>query len=123
MAGVYGEIDSRADFDRVLGEAMAFTGKILKQNPKNRLVEVIDTELDAMWRWSSAGRVPTEDERESIDIALLAVREIEPTDDPQVQEWADKLKVLNHYFEAWPTDDEAASATDDDFFDSDDDED
>ncbi|MBL8719269.1 MAG: hypothetical protein JNL79_25005 [Myxococcales bacterium] len=123
MAGVYGEIDSRADFDRILGEAMAFTGRVLKQNPKNRLVEVIDTELDAMWRWSSGGRAPTEDERKSIDIALLAVREIEPTDDPQVQAWADQLKILNHYFEDWPTDDQAANATDDDFFDAEDDED
>ena len=39
-----------------------------------------------------------------------------------MQAFADQLKILNHYFEDWPTDDQAANATDDDFFDAEDDE-
>jgi hypothetical protein len=123
MAGVYGEIDSRNDFFRVLGECQKFTGDLLRIQPKNRVIEVIDTQLDAMWRWTASGRQPTKDERKSIDISVHAIREIgDDTGDPATDAFVGKLHALNNYFEDWPTDDEAANATDDDFFDSDDDD-
>jgi hypothetical protein len=123
MAGEYGEIDSRNDFFRVLGECQKICGDILRVQPKNQIIEVIDTELDAMWRWTQNDREPTEDERKSIDIGLIAVRELENSGDPTIDALADKLGALNNYFEDWPTDDEAANATDDDFFDREEDDD
>jgi hypothetical protein len=77
MAGVYGEIDSRADFERVVKEARAITAGMLKMNPNNRPIESIDTQLDAMQRWTAGGREPTEDERKTISVALIAVRELD----------------------------------------------
>src|ERR1051326_9214221 len=77
MAGVYGEINSRDDFFRLIDEARAITGGMLKAQPRNWTIESIDTQLDAMKRWTAGGRVPTQDERKSIKIGLLAVRELD----------------------------------------------
>jgi hypothetical protein len=117
MAGVYGNIDSRADFDRVLKEARDITRRLLAARPDNQTIEVIDTQLDAMGRWTAAGRDPTKAERETISVGLIAVRELSEIQDAEVQALVPKLYALNNYFEDWPTDDEAANATDDDFFD------
>jgi hypothetical protein len=117
MAGVYGEINSRADFHRILGEATDVVRGILAQSPKDEVMLRIQMELEAMANWTAGGREPSEEERSSIDIGLVAVRELEGV--PWVdQNFLDKLHVLNSYFEDWPTDEQAASATDDDFFDS-----
>ena len=77
-----------------------------------------DGDGNAGERWTANGRVPPQDERESISIGLLAARELENTGDPQIDDLHDKLESLHNYFEDWPTDDQAASATDDDFFDA-----
>jgi hypothetical protein len=120
MAGEYGEINSRDDFYRVLGEAQAFSSGLMRKAPQDDTYENIDTQLDAMWRWTANGRDPSEDERQGIDIALHAVRELQPTDDPAMEEYVQKLYALNNYFEDWPSDDVAANATDDDFWDRED---
>jgi hypothetical protein len=118
MAGVYGEIDSRAGFHRVLREATEIAQRVLAPHPENAVMARIGRELEAMKRWTDNGREPTESERKSIDVGLIAVRELSgATDD--VGDLADKLSSLNNYFEDWPTDAEAASATDDEFFDAD----
>jgi hypothetical protein len=112
MAGVYGEIDSRADFHRVLGEATDIVRGILAQSPNDDVMLRIQMELEAMGKWTADGREPSQDERTIIDIGLVAVRELDGA--PGVgQDFLDKLHVLNSYFEDWPTDQEAAGATDD----------
>jgi hypothetical protein len=118
MAGVYGEIDSRSDFHRVLGEALAITRIILMSTPQQATVQRIQKQLDAMKRWSASGRTPTDGERRNIDVGLIAARELDgATGD--LSRLAEKLFALNNYFEDWPTDEKAASATDDDFFEDD----
>ena len=115
MAGVYGEINSRADFHRVLGEATDIAQSLLAQSPKDAVMLRIQMELEAMDKWTAGGREPSAEERGRIDIGLVAVRELE--DAPGVgQDFLDKLHALNSYFEDWPTDQQAASATDEDFF-------
>jgi hypothetical protein len=118
MAGVYGEIDSRADFDRVLQEARDITRRMLAARPDNETIEILDTQLDAMGRWTAAGQVPVKADRDTISIGLIAVRELSDVQDAEVQTLVGKLFALNNYFDDWPTDDEAANATDDDFFDA-----
>jgi len=118
MAGVYGEINSRTDFHRMLREALNLTEHILSASPTYVVMQVIQKQLDAMKRWTDNSRDPTESERTSIDVGLLAVREL--SDGPgEMAELADKLMVLNNYFEDWPTDEKAASATEQDFFEED----
>jgi hypothetical protein len=116
MAGMYGEIDSRDDFYRLIDEARAITGRFLKAQPRNWTIESIDTQLDAMKRWTAGGRVPTQDERKSIKIGLLAVRELDAEQQDDSGELARKLYALNNYFDDWPDDADAASATDDDYW-------
>lgn len=120
MAGVYGEIDSRNDFHRVLHEAQAITAGILRAQPKNDVIDTIARELDAMQNWTAANRKPTRDERKSIDVGLRAARELEPVGDTGLEPLIQKLYALNNYFEDWPSDAQAGRATDDDYFDSDD---
>jgi hypothetical protein len=117
VAGVYGEINSRADFHRALGEATDIVRGILAQSPDDAVMLRIQMELEAMGKWTADGREPSPDERGSIDIGLVAVRELDG-EPGGPQDFLDKLYALNSYFEDWPTDEEAASATDDDFFDA-----
>ena len=123
MAGVYGQIDSRADFHRVLAEAIATGKKLLAQAPADETIEVIDTELDAVQRWTAQGRTPSADERKSLDMGLRAVRELEPITDLEMHAWVQKLYALESYVEDWPDDATAASATDDDWWDKEEEDD
>jgi hypothetical protein len=76
----------------------------------------IDRELDAMRRWTEGGSDPSASDRTSIDVGLIAVRELADATG-EVAELPDKLSSLNNYFEDWPADEQAANATDDGFFD------
>jgi hypothetical protein len=116
MAGVYGEIDSRADYHRVLREAADIARRILARHAGDSTMQRIAKELDSMRQWTEGGRNPSASERTSIDVGLIAVRELAEATG-EVAELADKLSSLNNYFEDWPTDEQAANATDDDFFD------
>lgn len=123
MAGVYGEINSRQDFFRVLGEAIRAAKALLARDPQNDTIETIDTELDAIQRWTAQGAKPTKADRDSIDMGLRASRELEPATDKDVYEFVQKIYALQSYIEDWPSDDKAASATDDDFWDDEEDDD
>jgi hypothetical protein len=116
MAGVYGSINSRDDFHRVLFEATVLTRKLLGSPPHDEALEVIDTQLDAITRWVAGGREPTEGERSSINVGLIAVRELDPPEDEAHAQLASWLSELNNYFEDWPSDTAASSATDADFW-------
>ncbi|MHB8540487.1 MAG: hypothetical protein ACYDCD_06040 [Candidatus Acidiferrales bacterium] len=117
MAGVYGEINSRIDYHRVLGEARDIARRILARSPEDGTMKRIDKQLEAMRRWTDNGREPSESERRNIDVGLVAARELSEVTD-EVGDLAGKLYALNNYFEDWPTDAEAANATEDDFFDA-----
>jgi hypothetical protein len=95
---------------------VSLTRKLLGSAPLDEALEVIDTQLDAMSRWVAGGREPTADERSSINIGLVAVRELATTDDNEISVLASWLSELNNYFEDWPTDDVASAATDDDYW-------
>jgi hypothetical protein len=112
MAGEYGEIDSRVGYYRMLGEAIDLVQSILTRRPNDEKMQLIFEELNAMRRWSADGRIPTDEERGSINVGLVAVRELSEATGEE-SELVKKLFALNNYFEDWPTDQEAATATDD----------
>ena len=116
MAGVYGEISSRADYQRILREATDIARRILSQSPNDKPMLRIQKQLEAMKRWTENGRKPSDGERRNIDVGLVAARELSEATG-EAADLAQKLSALNNYFEDWPTDEEAASATDEDFFD------
>jgi hypothetical protein len=112
MAGEYGEIDSRVGYYRMLGEAIDLVQSILTRRPDDAMMQLIYEELNAMLRWSADGRIPTDEERGSINVGLVAVRELSEATGEE-GELVKKLFALNNYFEDWPTDQEAATAKDD----------
>jgi hypothetical protein len=102
-------IQSRDDFFRVLDEAIRLTSDRLRQNPKDENYQSVEMQLDAMWRWTRDGRTPTDDERQSITIGRIAVREFEPAETPEEYDYNNYLHELNYYFENWPDDPEVAA--------------
>jgi hypothetical protein len=115
MAGIYGEISSRVAFHRELGEATAIVQGILAKRPEDSTMQRLYEELEAMKRWSNDGREPTDGERGSIDVGLIAARELSAANGVE-GDLVQKLLALNNYFEDWPTDELAATAKDEDFF-------
>jgi hypothetical protein len=89
---------------------------MLKATPDNPTIETIDTQLDAMERWTAAGGEPTKAERETISVGLIAVRELDADRQDESGELARKLYELDNYFKEWPTDDQATNATDADYW-------
>ncbi len=104
-------IKSRSDFFRILGVTQKAVGDLLRKVPKSETYEMLELQLDAMWRWTAGDRTPTEEERNSIDIGLLAVRELEPANDDEEQELITNLHELNYYFEYWPDDPDSPAET------------
>jgi hypothetical protein len=102
-------IQSRADFHRVLQEAIRQVGDRIKKTPKFAPYEEIEFQLDAMWRWTIDDRTPTEDERRQIRIGLIALRELEPVDNAEDQQFVTNLHELNYYFDEWPDDPNVAA--------------
>jgi hypothetical protein len=114
MAGVYGRLNSRADFHRVLDEALAFvrSGRAGPEADPGR--KVVEAQLDAMQGWTHGGRDPRPAERGRITLGIFAVREFSDTGDPDIEDWRQKLLALYAFFHGWPTDHEAATSTDSD---------
>jgi hypothetical protein len=103
-------IQSRQDFHRVLQDAIRQVGdRIKKVQGKSGALDEIEFQLDAMWRWTVDDRTPTEDERKEISVGLIAVRELEPVDTPEEQEFVTNLHELNYYFDNWPDDPNVAA--------------
>jgi hypothetical protein len=116
MGGVYGEIDSRADFFRILEEAAGTSKQLQARSPQDPTIAAIDAQLDAVKHWTYGGREPPAEARKSLDMGLRVTRELSETGDPAMDKFTDQVQILHNYFEDWPTDEAAAKATDDDFF-------
>jgi len=95
-------IDSRKEFFEILARTKVEAAAFFQRAPRSVTYESIATQLAAMQSMTADGRTPTEDERDSITIGLLAIRELEPTDDPVLADFIERLHELNGYFTAWP---------------------
>ncbi|HVK65785.1 MAG TPA: immunity protein Tsi6 family protein [Polyangium sp.] len=95
-------IDSRKEFFEVLEQTRTEAEARFQRAPRSALYESIARQLDAMQSMTASGRTPTEDERESITIGLLAARELEPAQDLDLADFIERLHELNGYFTAWP---------------------
>jgi hypothetical protein len=115
MAGIFGdEINSRADFFRLLGDARRLVAKILARRRNDTTLGSVQTQLEAIEQWTGNGRTPTPDERGRIGMGLRMSREMADESDPEIQELTRLATVLNNYFEYWP-DDAAAQDPDNDY--------
>jgi hypothetical protein len=114
MGGVYGEINSRADFERVLREAIELAERLAKSGAP--AIVAIAAQLGAMAPWGAEGGEPTEQERKRINVGLIAVRELDDERQDESGALARKLFALNNYAADWPTDEQARTATDADYW-------
>jgi hypothetical protein len=109
MAGVFGdEINNRSEFLAVLPQARTLAEMILTRQPHERAIESVLRQLRAVEAWTVGGRVPTEDERKSLNMSLRMLREYEVTDDVEIYRLRHLVGSLHSYVEYWPVDDLAA---------------
>jgi hypothetical protein len=101
-------VKSRADFFKVLDDALQETKRIAGPSATWPPIESILDQLDAMKRWTANGRDPTKDERRSISIGLIASRELQGVPD-DLYDYVQKLHELSGYFKEWLADDEVAA--------------
>jgi hypothetical protein len=111
MGGVYGSIDSRADFVAMLAKARELARALLARGAQNGVLQAIDAQLGALQAWTAGGGEPTVDQRRTITMGVLVVRELDGVLDPEVQALVAHIHPLSNYVEDWPTDEQAASAT------------
>lgn len=108
MAGIFGDIDNRADFFRELAKATAQVKLVISQHPKDFNFQAVLTQLEAIAQWTANDRTPTKEERGKIGMGLRLHREYEVTNDLEIAKLKDIVTSVNNYFEYWP-DDKTAS--------------
>lgn len=114
MAGIQRTyIHGRADFFAVLDETLALTRDLLSRGVWAPLAS-IEKQLEAMKRWTAAGREPTLEERKKVQIGLVAARELEPAETDAMYAYNQRIYELNGYFKDWLSDAELATFDDSD---------
>jgi hypothetical protein len=96
-------IESRAEFHRILEDTIALVERLRGELPGFPPFENIARQLAAIKEWTANGRVPNPPERESIDVGLVAARELETNTDPRIRELRQNLYALDEYFTEFPT--------------------
>ena len=80
------------------------------------MIEAVVEQLTWMARACGGGREPSADERQKVNVGLIAMRELDADRQDDSGLLARKLYALDNYFTEWPTDEQAATATDADFW-------
>jgi hypothetical protein len=96
-------LTTRKDFFEVLDATLADARQLAAKTPGFPPYPVIAEQLEAMQTFTTGGRTPTDQERESITIGLIAVRELDPQLSDEMADFIDRLHELNGYFREWPS--------------------
>lgn len=99
------ELDKRAlrsEFDSLLTESKEITGRLLSQAPDFPPYLSIGRQLRALSSWTQDGKLPNDEERQSLDFQLVAVRELEGDARPEVQQLVKKLYRLAYDLKRLP---------------------
>lgn len=92
-------ITTKAKFREVLGQALAKGTEYAAAVPDDPFQEGILNQLRFMGQFLSEGRTPTYDERQEINIGVIAMRTLEDTD----PDYAKLLSELDYAFNEWET--------------------
>jgi hypothetical protein len=95
-------LTNRADFLEVLERTRLEVEGIVANGPGFGPMQSIANQLAKITSQTSAGRTPTEDERDAATIGLIAVRELEPASTEAMGDLIERLHELNGYFREWP---------------------
>ena len=93
MASVPLPIRSRKDFQAALAEAIGVVAELVRAAPRFEPYLEIEMQLDAMRRWTADGREPLPDERKSVTIGLVIIRELDPQPDAETYEKHELLRA------------------------------
>ncbi len=102
MTSVPLPICSRAQFQAALSEALGVAADLVRSAPSFAPYQTIEAQVGAMGRWTADGREPTADERASITIGLVILRELDPQPDATMYAKQELLRACHHYFRVWP---------------------
>jgi hypothetical protein len=109
MAGVFGDdINSRADFQKAVALARQTIVPALQRMPNDPALQSMEKQLEAIDQWTANGRVPTVDERRSINMGIVMYRQFEATDDLEAYQLRELAGGINNYLKYWPDDAKAA---------------
>lgn len=90
-------IQKKSDFWPVLDDALARIDAIVSADPTWGISQGIKVQLEFMRKALADGRVPTDEEKERINIGVLAVRNLDDAD-PLLTSW---LAELDGAFREW----------------------
>lgn len=96
-------IETRAEFFAVLARTFEFARRRSATSPFWAHASV-EAQLRAMTDWTAQGRTPTPEERDSIMIGHIAVREFDAQPEGEEARFIECLVQLAGYFEEWPDD-------------------
>jgi len=96
------QIQSRADYHRVLDETYKKVKALVPKRPSNKWLEEIWFQLDAMQRWTKDDRAPTPDERKHIKVGPISAYALCSNDnDEDLMALRPTLSELHWYFVYW----------------------
>jgi hypothetical protein len=105
MAGIFGDtINNRADFQRELARAKEANELLMQRLPHEDTLQSLARQLEALQQWTTNGRSPTRDQRESISMGIQMYREYETTDDVDLYRLRRLAGELDNYVKSWPDD-------------------
>jgi|SRR5579864_4055820 len=93
------EIGSRDEFHRVLSETLRSAKQLAAETPEFGPYISIANQFAAISKWTSGGGVPTRSERESLNLGIIAVRELEDNLEPAIQTFCYRIYAICDYLD------------------------
>ena len=97
-------IRTRGDFMRVLAEELVRARRLESEVPGLPVFSSLRRQLEAITQWTTDGRQPTKEERVSIQMGPLIVRELTPAPTDELEEFGGKIHELEFYLKHWRDD-------------------
>jgi hypothetical protein len=90
------------DFLKELHDVKLLCELIMQRLPRERLLESVHRQLEALQTWTADRRTPTREERKRIVMGIQMYREYETTDDDELYKLRGRVGELNNYVNHWP---------------------
>jgi hypothetical protein len=87
---------ANANFQEQLSEALAIVTKLNERFSGHSVYESNRRQLEALTQWTANGRRPTPQEEQSINVGVIAVRELDDDSSPEVQALSELLKQISY---------------------------
>ena len=96
------DIKNISDFDASLDRTIAELDRLVLSEPDYAVWRNLQKQLHAMKLWSNDEARPSQQQISSINIGLIAARELDPASEEWMQDLINRLFLLNQYWRHWP---------------------